>query len=1283
MDQYDDTTLLRLMRFAGAVSSVAAAIPQTPLPASNSANSGGNSGKKNNEWRGNSKITNKKARRENQPPSTPAAAAPPPSASAPATAAAPSSAVRISNPASSTSRNTLPTVTWADFPAPEDRISLSLSVTVRHDLDVAELTDLVGQFLILCSGIPQQENHFAVFSNCDHLMSLEERHRWIDSLYARGAIPASVAFSRADTRASVISTMPDEDREDLLVLAMASPVISAWPSRLVALRAQCAPVVPMMPAEDVAASPHICTFLTRAQADLLRSCHPIGAVRCFSAHLLDIALNAAMIHRALAGKMTSAHSRLLSVIPSYIRHNITLAHSVSHEIIFRVFISATSVPVEVLLALYGVADEGALSIHPGEIFEAPLPFLLVRSAAMLLGLPYDERMLRINSSGERSLAARSFLTEFNAGPLRNASLAQGLIVLRQIMEEAGLDVRTTVIRVIRRPSSPSFYLLSRVELPAAVSEAFIRYYPSGAMTPRDAFPEEWEPPRHILLNHLQSLVNADFHLRATRPLPHGLPAAGGVATLSPPRDLLASENLRCLTVRVDLLSPRVDSIDSLLAMHDARLTAFDREFADCATSQVQLQQTATAMQSELDELKSVVLTLRVEQDQLLVQHDQLRVSHDQLRSSHEQLRINHGRLRTNHDDICTKHAQLSVTHSQLSDTVETLHTKLFSRLEAVEQALRLGLTPAAPATLQEASNGDDFGDDDEADDEDDAADDDDDDDLDAGQDSPSSSVGNVAVAPESLSVSRITGGITALDVMSPIGILAPTLPSDTLSSSPLIGVGVDILTGSGIDLAPPVVEDDPTDPGLSFAAQLSPSPVIWFPPTTQVSAAWLDMMGYRSVEVGPLDTEDLILSAGMSSTATAFGASFLRISLLLPRVGWGITLLLPSAFKHSVGPRAPSLVDQVLQQGRLTLHRLLPTGAAAAGAPSADDTICWIGTHLAHWLTLADPFSFAELVSMQSAKHLGYHRGQYYSLRAASPLPLHLPSSLLHSAFAFLGERVDLLQASALQALELLSNHSIKLGQYTLHFREGAPASTAGLLLAFSRDSGTLSAKDILGLRCTVTLDIELRQPLYDYVNFNLIHAVADAIRASGTTQPEVHTFLGPATKGPTYVCSSKIAKPKRTLFQNLFTRPVNHPDEAAWDTFIKKMESNTTKFHPEFSDVWLMQNIRDHEWLGQFWRPSSQKSVVCTVNMNVEKLLELPRSPNVCVFTANDSSSFSSASPQYYKASSFQVPSLPADVIERVRASLLERFGPLLPIQPCGRHFPDPLGLDYPPTLN
>jgi hypothetical protein len=695
---------------------------------------------------------------------------------------------------------------------------------------------------------------------------------------------------------------------------------------------------------------------------------------------------------------------------------------------------------------------------------------------------------------------------------------------------------------------------------------------------------------------------------------------------------------------VDLLTPRVAGLDSSVAAHQSRLNALAGDISDMQASDIGRD-----------------------------------VSLDAIRGVQAQLQLEASKTRR-------ELADLKQGQKEVGDAVKEVFKLLNDRLVVVEQ--RVNSLSAAPP---------DHDDDAPPEHEDDDSDDgswqrQDSNDGESGSDTEAS--GNAAVAPESSSVNRLAGGLTTLGVLSPVGNLsasilpssAPVVTTQSQPPSPVLGVGVDILTGSVPDQAllmgtvmEGVVEEAP---GLTYAAQTSPAVLVWLPPTARISAIWLDMLGYRSNQVDALDISEAILSAGMSPVTTAFGASFLRITLLLPHVGWGLTLLIPSNFTFSASSSLGNQTDQLLQKGKLTLHRLLHPSAVAVSAPGDEDVIRWKGTTLDYWLTLGTPISYVDLASTSPRKHCAYHCRKHYSLRLASPLTLHLPSALIREALHLMGDRLDHIQVSALRALSMLSSMVIKLGSYTLTFRESAPSAAAAILLALSREPAELTDADISGLRCSVSIEVELRRPLVDYANYNIIHAVADSTRLSSSRPAEGYKFLGPSGKGAAHVYSKKLAAPERKKFQEWFNPPsASHRDFAAWSLFISKMESSNLKSFPEFTDCWLMEDIRSHRWLGQFCRPSSNTSAAYCDVMSVASLLALSGGVNVCIFKTNDTPS-SSASTPHYMASALQPPAMQTDVIECVRSAIMDQFGQLIPIQPKGRHLPDPLGLDYSPIL-
>jgi hypothetical protein len=222
---------------------------------------------------------------------------------------------------------------------------------------------------------------------------------------------------------------------------------------------------------------------------------------------------------------------------------------------------------------------------------------------------------------------------------------------------------------------------------------------------------------------------------------------------------------------------------------------------------------------------------------------------------------------------------------------------------------------------------------------------------------------------------------------------------------------------------------------------------------------------------------------------------------------------------------------------------------------------------------------------------------------------------------------------------------------------------------------GGISNDIILQLRCSVSLSLDVRIPRAapEYGGFNQLHAFArwrhDRRHSDGSA-----VFLGPAKGKPSGVHSSKLNKPERDEFIDLFdpTGSLNMECIATWGSFVEDLRKHTTKIPTLFRDEWLAHNLSKHKWLGTAWRAKADSSLSPTCSpMTIKEILELYDEPQIFV------------SPEG-KAAPFKFPKTAREkeiicsAVTLVCDKVLNNFSGNIK----DLHAPDPLGLKFSPTI-
>jgi hypothetical protein len=1125
---------------------------------------------------------------------------------------------------SATPRVVLPTVTWNSYPNSGE---LSIVEHQMHEGDVNTLGDAVGLHLVRCAGCPQYLNHSLIVSNIHTRRSESERNIWLDSIVRH--LPLGVSLSRAVQRDPIICSSSSVDLELMEVLPLSEATVVGLPPRP-GLRPQFPPVVLYLPAAHEHATPHIFSFLPRAQTDLLRDCSIVGAVRCYAWNPVDIALNTRMILTALVQLLENSLRRQLVVIPCLIAHNLMLDPPTNYEVIYRVFYGSSSTPLAVLSALFGVTSDEGLAAHPGIILQAEFPFLLVRNSEMLLGLPFDSRL----TSPNRALPANVVLTVVRYPLLRHASFAQALTIVKQLLVEGGVSVSSEVLRIIRRTNTASILLFTRSPLINAIAGPLSKALPGATASTLNNLPEDWEPSRLRLLDHLHRVRDAEWHANVVRPLPHG-PAG---STPPPPvegpsADLFLQDTVRRLEGSISRCEPLLTTLENSLQLHAANLDLVRSDLQSLEATVSPLPPLLDAVQSLRDEHASVLSISQETATRVGLLSEEVAA------------------LKGENSHIKSELWRIESAHKALKSTVETLLTTLqsFSSADPLP----------APSPYRQEPEGSDV---------DEAGDDD------TGSDS-------ALIHPESHSVDKLAGGLNFMAMLSPSEGISFTSEEVLMPSTPLPSPVA--VRGTDLLLDQPGTSDAPPAAGLSFASQVSPSALTFVCPPGLIKAAWVDIMGCRGLAPADLDLNDMHLSAGLTDSANASGVGLIRITILLPRVHWGASFLLPISFSPKTDGSSTEQADHLLMATKVTCHRMLASSPASMEEPSPTSAVKWKASHFAPWVTLATPINFGNLLATEASLHFAVVGNSCYSLRASLLAPRTLLSSLAWTALQNLGDGLKALQVSALEVTNVLWRTSITVGPYILSFKDTAQDSAAIILRALASPSGALTDQDIMSLTFTCKVCAALDPPADSYGSFNILHAVS-AWHHDQDENKGGFEFLktDKDKKG-----NKRVMGDRKQFFTRFPKPPERHADSGLWDAFQASIITKETKLPLEFSDSWMMMDPRKHSWLGRFWNYQRSGKAMCAVDMagpmSVRDLSEPQALPQVALFSSDNSSSAAAPSSTNVRASCFTLPAVPADAVETIRRILMEKFIHLAPSHPSGRHTPDPMGIDYPARIN
>lgn len=521
---------------------------------------------------------------------------------------------------------------------------------------------------------------------------------------------------------------------------------------------------------------------------------------------------------------------------------------------------------------------------------------------------------------------------------------------------------------------------------------------------------------------------------------------------------------------------------------------------------------------------------------------------------------------------------------------------------------------------------------------------------------------STVLPPDSVGIARLAsslGGLGVLSVSQGDRLLVSSSESPSAASAHNLAAELD---------APTTVLRPFAADGMSYSAQTSPPPVLW-PLSSSSVFRFSDTLGCEYNPAPTLLMDDSVLSAGLSPFTTELGKTFIRVTLLLPAEGWGISLLVPTSWAPVFPVRSAA---DLFHTGFITLHRFLKQNTLAKATSSLDAAICWVPTRLESWLTLdigeEDVPTISEVVA--NHVHLGVWGGETYSLRSLPLLRPSLPATMATKALNLLETRCQNLQTSAIKLITGLSKLVITSGNFTLTFSKGSAHSASIILQALS-NGGSALEDSIRQLCCAVTYTARCSRPEVQYAGFNMMHAFADWRFRHTVPKPSGSQIFLTAAKNtkPGSIHGTKVLMSARKEFTALFVPPTQDDLLSEWKSFATSIEHSASGLPVCFKDDWLEINIARHRWLGCAWRSSDDNWSPVLGMMSVHDLIEGHSTPQIALFSSPT------------QAKCFRLPALPPTIVDTIRDRILSLCTELHLLDLEGLHEPDPLGLLYPST--
>lgn len=1098
------------------------------------------------------------------------------------------------------------------------RTVLSVGGTTVHPGDFVELQTPAGLHLISTSTVAHNHAFYIVVSNVDPDMFRSFKDwttRLANTFPVRGGGGLAQAGDALDSLLHQCS-VETEEIHFVAVLELMAPVITAVPTaRQGTGRPQILPVYSYFPPDEDAdgpLSPCVISYVSRHTANLVQTGQAVGAVRCFAHHSVDIALHQQMIHRVLANKLGAVLAKDLAIIPSILSHTISLRSPKNYEVIFRVIIGR-GMAARALVALFGSSDAESLIRFPGEIFTADFNFLLVWNADLLNALPFDHRL----TAPSFSLSAETSVYSWKVPSLQSQTFSAAMLSLIWVLEggaassSASSAAQEAAVDVVRTCRR----VVARENLLLIFTRSPL---PSGMITRMTSL------FKAASLTSLQT-VSSDGHRTLLLKTLHDNRSKEWHALWQPALPhTIASRASGSLASAVEL--------------------TLDSQITGLSSSISQLVEDLEIANSRIESQSRTISTLQTHQASLL----------DEL-----------SRLKGESTAHLSKIRILQKAETQFLQMLKSLTDRLASLEGASPRPLADSVSQNEEGAAEGEEQEDDEEDgDDEEDFDDDVEDEGDEEEVDESDLPPAFPLPTHSQAPppppvDSTQLSRLSADVGLLEVGSPPRSLGLDAEGDEQPAC----------AGGG----PLASSRRPAVAAASYASQLAPAHPAWV--RNRPLFVSLNGLGVRLPRAASLNCADKLICAGMAPAATRAGVPLVRITVLLPRVHWGATLLLPAVWKPPVDGQ--SAASGLLHQGTISMHRMLPHPAVAQVAHADTDTKYWVTTLLDNWITLD---TSSDVTDLEQEDHLLKMGGKYYSLRTLAKFERHLPISLTTIGLDELGGRLRELQQAVLALNTSLSKLTISLtGGIAVSFSHCSVSAAVILLKSFST-GGPLLQGTILELPCAVTLT--LRDPpraVQDYGQFNQIHAFA-LWRKHFNNCAEGAVFLGP---GPGKASGPHTVKLKKQYKEDFFGQfespPTNLAQLAAWNYFKdEEVMPGKTALPSTFTDTWLEHHLKNHTWLGRVWRAKEKDSttILSPIRgpMALRELTDLVDQAQITLETKSS------------KAAPFFFPKVPSTEQEKIFLAVTQACDKALKglaFNLKDLHEADPLGLKFPTTIS
>lgn len=1098
--------------------------------------------------------------------------------------------------------------------------------------DLTPLKSDAGKHLEKVSMLPTFQCTHIIVSNVDVPWVTSDFAGW-SRVLAGIMFTGSVAQVKDPIGDYVVPCVVTEEHPDsLLVLPLNYEVPACVPALRTLARPQTLPVHTHF-AKDSPMNPSIVTYASAVMAISALKGVPIGTVRCYARHSVDIALNCSMIHRALGSLLPAVASKALCIVPSILFHEETEVADTA-EVVYRILLGREADLAATYTVFFGASTLDHLRSHPGVIVPAELDFLLVWDSNALRNLPFDRRL----SSEDFLLPASRWVYKLRIPPLQQYTLGHFLVVF---LLACGGDISSTTpsevvdtkacCRFVAR--GDSYMLIMSSPIPEAVVSRLHKAYATSSLVLQSHI--TGEPNRAVLLGALHSARSADWHAQ------WNLTPALSLMPAAPP-------------------GPPPPLSDVLLVQDELRRL---RESSELGIGHLEdeLEKASTSLRSvvlDLAEHGSMLSDTQKDLDGLRAQLGPTSTRYSQLDSQVQELSSS---LLRAHASI-TRLEQIQTTlGAQVFDVLKSLSNRMAALETHPGSPTGHELTPSGDFSFTAGVGEDSDPFEEEEWDSVEGAEGDEEELASVGSD-PSSHVLvhpslGAPVAQSQFSFvaeldSSVPAGIEALiSHITAVVNGAPSAAPEDEATVPQSAPGLS-------------VEPAPLDP--SYAATVLPPPLAWTCPLDPVAAVAVDTFGFRTFTPIALNCTGAIRSVSLAPCVTKQRVPLLRLTLLLPEEAWGISLLLPSNIDYS---RTHKM--ELMALAAVILHRRL-RGSPASLSTSLKPQYFWEGTSLPYWLTLSRRVLVRELWDT-SGSHCAQVRKRRLSLKGSPVLKVDTMGNMAWEAFSKIQPHLHLLQDLTLRVIAALSELRIVVGPYSLRLK--LESQRAAMLLLEGMSSGTELSELILGqLPCTVSVAGPEPPELRKFGDFNLLHAFGASrkMRNPGCSDFPAE-FLIPSKSGPAEVFKNRAPPLQRAAFLQLFDPP--DADMSSWQLFDEWLSSTKRPDRltdRSFTDESLLPALGKSHWLGSAWRRQKNGDLLPFMSpLPLASALSVHEGHHIVVDTVQENLSMAWVPPGW-----------PADTYATLRAAMEDMLRDLRPsILEAGRRgllTPDPLGLEY-----